>query len=411
MFILKYHDKYGLLDSDELKSRYFTSDYEQKISDFDYWIFEPYFYWKHPNKNIQAISYRVNSNNKIDTIRTIFYANEKIYLLETRSEYDATKDANEILKNFAIYNPLKYKMTIEAKVSLPYLLLILFALIIILLTNIIPKSQIKNKYALTMLRILSAIMMTSTILVTIQWHLLYTGSYANVTETYIVFYIMSIIISYSLMLYMRSKCKQDFSFDYIIPHWIKLYMDNRKITNSEKLLFVIFIGYPFYLTSLPWGTFVFIYIIPVFLIFILTCEFRILYIWVNNKNKSNNKTRFKDYYLILDANQDASTNDIEMAFYKALSKTNSTKAKINIREAYMVLSSNILRPLYDNEYILYMQSTNFDEYKFSNKKLEHDISLITNGVNKWQKNIVKLENVNVVILALLIYFILFLIII
>lgn len=411
LYILESHNKYGSFDSDELKSSKFISDFKQHISNFDYWIFEPNFYWNHPNKNIKAISYKVNKDEKhsIDTIRTIFYANEKIYFLETCSGHNAIKITNDILNNFTIYSPLKYKWMVEAKVNLPYFFLIFIAFIIIIITNIIPQNIIKNKPALIMLRILSAIMMISTILITIQWHLLYTGHYANVEETYIGYDIMSIIISSLLMLYMRSKCKQDFSFDYIIPHWIKLYMDKRKATNSEKKLFVVFIGYPFYLTALPGGTFVFIYIIPICLIFILICEIRILYSWIaNNKTKSNNSTSFKDYYLILDINKNATTKEIELAYYKALSM-NSVKSKSNIQEAYLILSSTILRPRYDYEFSQYIQSGNFNEYKFSDKKLEYDISLIKNGFNKEQKHLFKLKNINVVFLSLLIYIIIFLI--
>lgn len=402
LFILE-NKKINIFNSNKI-----ITDVKQKVSNFNNWVFTPQFYWNHPSKHINAITFRVNKTNII----TIFCANERIYFLNVNSKYFAIQRANDILKNLTVCNPKTYKEKIKIEINFTFISLIFFTFVIIFILNHIPNEMQKNKYALRMLRLVSTAMIIDIIFIIIQWHLVNTGYFIcdYKWETAISITWFSIIFSCISMLYMRLKCEQDFSFDYIIPHRIKLYLNNRKATVQEIKLFIVFICYPLYIISFPYGIFLLIYIIPICVILILLFEIKILYLWItNNKTNSNNSTNFKDYYLILDINKDATTKEIELAYYKALSKTNSTKSKLNIKEAYFILTSKILRPRYDYEFSQYIQSGDFNEYKFSDKKLEYDISLIKNGFNKEQKHLFKLKNINVVFLSLLIYIIIFLI--
>lgn len=119
-------------------------------------------------------------------------------------------------------------------------------------------------------------------------------------------------------------------------------------------------------------------------------EVRIFSKWTHEDTNGNNSNGveelgvFKDYYLLLDINRDASEMDIDIAFNKAMAKYNSrTDAKLynevykrNIQEAYRVLSStNRLKPEYDKEFDAY-RASNDSEYLYSDERTKRDIMLV-----------------------------------
>ena len=388
IFIFKSSEKYGLLDTEMYKANKYLDKFKQKIANYEYWEFEPKFYWQYPNKSHSAISYIVkDEKTKVETVRTIIYANGNVIMIEVSSPHGAIQHVNNIINDFTIYNPQLYKNKIIRKIYTPYFVLALSILLFAFIVNYIPKNKVNNKIALRLLRTFTALMLCCTILIFIQWNTLLTGYYdLDKTWENATFNLgCGLIFGFPILLYIKHKCKHNYSFDYIIPSVFLSYLNKRDATEAEKKSVVIFICYPFLAFSL-FGIYAILYSFIICAVLILIFEIKTLYLWINKNNKDNNKPQtFKDYYLILNIPFNASHEEIDIAYYKAISNSFSKQNKLNIQEAYRILSSEtILRPLYDKEYSLYYQSQNFQNYKIQNKKLEADITFIKDEL-KFQK--------------------------
>lgn len=151
---------------------------------------------------------------------------------------------------------------------------------------------------------------------------------------------------------------------------------------------------------MPFGLCVLGYILPVAILSVILMEVRIFSKWTHEDTNGSNSNEveelgvFKDYYLLLDINRDASEMDIDIAFNKAMAKYNSrTDAKLynevykrNIQEAYRVLSStNRLKPEYDKEFDAYRKS-NMINYQFLDVNTQKDIAIIQGEIHNANSN-------------------------
>ena len=202
-------------------------------------------------------------------------------------------------------------------------------------------------------------------------------------------------------MYVVNKAKAENEFDYLIPKWLKFYLIKRHVTDAEYKSVVVFLLYPFFiLGNLPVGLCVLGYILPVAILSVILMEVRIFSKWTHEDTNGNNSNEeeelgvFKDYYLLLDINRDASEMDIDIAFNKAMAKYNSrTDAKLysevykrNIQEAYRVLSStNRLKPEYDKEFDAYRKS-NMINYQFLDVNTQKDIAIIQGEIHNANSN-------------------------
>lgn len=220
--------------------------------------------------------------------------------------------------------------------------------------------------------------------------------------------------------FFNKKSKSEYTTDFLMPAWVKKYLDIRTVNESEKRAFVAFILYPFWILSpIPFGIMVFLYVIPLSLFVIIGMEGRCLFHWLHEKDEqgadnNDGMSIFNDYYLILDLPTNASSLEIEKSFNHKMAKYNSTSEKLknkeewlDLQEAYRVLvSENRLRPLYDKEYLIYEKSELISPYIFTDKKLERDINLIRDTLRRDKSDQKQHKRLNIVVLSLILWILL-----
>lgn len=370
---------------------YMFSPAQRKISMDDEWAT---FYGKVLPTNRKAIAYSTKDQEGKPVLRSIIFANRKAYMLEVHSEYQLEGKSQWIMKGFTTF----YLGDYNAKVNSTIVLMLLGALvfgIIILICLFMPKCLLGTNFALTrQKRVLCHYTLAFGILdvlcVFAQIYSIYIGFVEQDAYSWCMFWLFlsATIISVFTVAYCKSRTEN--AFDYLVTRWIKKYLHDRHFTDAEYKSVVVFLVYPFFiLGSLPLGIGVLLYILPVSLITLLLKEIQNFSNW-SHKDRPKNETKeevlgtFKDYYLLLDIDRDASEEAVDRAFNKAMAKYNSgidnglhgETYKRNIQEAYRVLSStNRLRPEYDKEFDTYRKS-NVSEYQYSDERTMRDIMLV-----------------------------------
>lgn len=198
--------------------------------------------------------------------------------------------------------------------------------------------------------------------------------------------------------------KQKYSWDYMLQGSVKNIVYKLAVSKSEVRAFVSLVCYPFFIIGqLPFGIVLLCYIVPLFIILSIVLIVRWIIAGGPTENKVESDGLFKDYYLILDLQKDATQDEISMAYNRALAILNSSpspkSSMFDLQEAYKVLSSEKrLRPAYDREYMEYDQQENLTPYHIKDKKLKRDIDIVRRsiGINKEKKKSIK---VNVVLLS------------
>ena len=207
----------------------------------------------------------------------------------------------------------------------------------------------------------------------------------------------TLVINCATLPYAVYKCYDKESRFFLQPSFVEKYMNYRNVSEVERKSFVAIILYPFFVIGnfMLGSALVAAFFLPATLLFIAIIEIKMIRTWINksdeNKAKCSNLSAnaiFKDYYIILDINENATENDVIVAFNKAMAKYNSVSGLksnksflLNIQEAYFVLSStNRLRPEYDKEYLLYRKS-NARNYKYTNATTENDILSIQQNLS------------------------------
>lgn len=369
-----------------------------------------------------VLTYVTYSQDGIATVRSVFFANKKAYVLEIQSRHNLLELANAHLANITTIDIKAFNENVLFRiVLLPILICVLAIIFIVIYIKPYRNNTIKNKYAntlyqwaiwMTVVNVIIMVLITIRSISNDDFQFVYYGKkciYLDVVGY--VTMVTLVVMSLLFCPYLDRKRKEDYKFDYLIPYKLQSYIDSRMDNVQERKALVSLICYPLFLLGvMPFGIFILAYIIPLTLILLLLLEIRYLYRWIGNDNSSSNTMKaqsFLDYYMLLDLKRNANKNEIEMAFNSAMSKHNYANGNSlygkqfynEIQEAYAVLSSaNQLRPEYDEEYDRY-KSTNEVSYEFANKQLEREIDLIRSRLYGYKKSNENSKKINTVYMS------------
>lgn len=414
----EYTYTFSVIDlSDSISSNAFDSIYSictkqfaKQLTSYKNWNFSPNqvkcrrnanwakFYMSVLPKNKVAVVFQSKDEKGVSVIRAVYFANRKAYVLDVHSPYELIENANAIMETFTTFYLQDYNDMVSMRLLLTILgciAFVVFGLICLLIPKIVLQNRetVLPKQAKYLVRYACVMWFVNIICVFADVYPIFTGELRQDSYWWNIFLLFLCAVGMNIFtnMYVVNKAKAENEFDYLIPKWLKFYLIKRHITDAEYKSVVVFLLYPFFiLGNLPFGICVLGYILPVAILSVILMEVRIFSKWTHEDTNGNNSNGveelgvFKDYYLLLDINRDASEMDIDIAFNKAMAKYNSrTDAKLynevykrNIQEAYRVLSStNRLKPEYDKEFDAY-RASNDSEYLYSDERTKRDIMLV-----------------------------------
>lgn len=387
-----------------------TKQFAKQLTSYKNWNFSPNqvkcrrnanwakFYMSVLPKNKDAVVFQSKDEKGVSVIRAVYFANRKAYVLDVHSPYELIENANAIMETFTTFYLQDYNDMVSMRLLLTILgciPFVVFGLICLLIPKIVLQNRetVLPKQAKYLVRYACVMWFVNIICVFADVYPIFTGELRQDSYWWNIFLLFLCAVGMNIFtnMYVVNKAKAENEFDYLIPKWLKFYLIKRHITDAEYKSVVVFLLYPFFiLGNLPFGICVLGYILPVAILSVILMEVRIFSKWTHEDTNGNNSNEveelgvFKDYYLLLDINRDASEMDIDIAFNKAMAKYNSrTDAKLynevykrNIQEAYRVLSStNRLKPEYDREFDAY-RASNDSEYLYSDERTKRDIMLV-----------------------------------
>ena len=387
-----------------------TKQFAKQLTSYKNWNFSPNqvkcrrnanwakFYMSVLPKNKDAVVFQSKDEKGVSVIRAVYFANRKAYVLDVHSPYELIENANAIMETFTTFYLQDYNDMVSMRLLLTILgciAFVVFGLICLLIPKIVLQNRetVLPKQAKYLVRYACVMWFVNIICVFADVYPIFTGELRQDSYWWNIFLLFLCAVGMNIFtnMYVVNKAKAENEFDYLIPKWLKFYLIKRHITDAEYKSVVVFLLYPFFiLGNLPFGLCVLGYILPVAILSVILMEVRIFSKWTHEDTNGNNSNEveelgvFKDYYLLLDINRDASEMDIAIAFNKAMAKYNSrTDAKLynevykrNIQEAYRVLSStNRLKPEYDREFDAY-RASNDSEYLYSDERTKRDIMLV-----------------------------------
>ena len=387
-----------------------TKQFAKQLTSYKNWNFSPNqvkcrrnanwakFYMSVLPKNKDAVVFQSKDEKGVSVIRAVYFANRKAYVLDVHSPYELIENANAIMETFTTFYLQDYNDMVSMRLLLTILgciAFVVFGLICLLIPKIVLQNRetVLPKQAKYLVRYACVMWFVNIICVFADVYPIFTGELRQDSYWWNIFLLFLCAVGMNIFtnMYVVNKAKAENEFDYLIPKWLKFYLIKRHITDAEYKSVVVFLLYPFFiLGNLPFGICVLGYILPVAILSVILMEVRIFSKWTHEDTNGNNSNEveelgvFKDYYLLVDINRDASEMDIDIAFNKAMAKYNSrTDAKLynevykrNIQEAYRVLSStNRLKPEYDREFDAY-RASNDSEYLYSDERTKRDIMLV-----------------------------------
>lgn len=400
------------LDNRDSAYQTLTDEFESKLSFYEHWKFDPcenknnaikkhYKEWY--NDKYDAISYYTFSQDSVKTIRSIYYANKKVYVLEIQAKHNARALANLFLNRLTTLDLQKYNRQVTVKILAVFSLAILLSLVFVFLYIKEYRTKIVKNQTAHKLKNFALIMTTLNILFFtgisykiytdgIRDYFYYKGHYVDL---YVFAYLtLTTLIVMNLLgvceLYICSK--KEYRYDFMLNRTLNTFLGKRLRSERAKKLVVVFLYYPLIILGMiPLGVLCLLYVIPMALFSFIIIELIRLHHWINsNEEQPLKENTFRDYYVTLDLNRDATKDDVDRAFNSIIASLNSSSNNplksyrfINeIQEAYAVLGSiNQLRPEYDIEYEAYNNGKS-TVYSYSNKKLEKEILIIRNRLHR-----------------------------
>ena len=417
--VLDLSDSISSIASDSIYSIR-TKQFAKQLTSYKNWKFSPNqvkckrnanwatFYMSVLPKNKDAVVFQSKDEKGISVIRIVYFANRKAYVLDVHSPYELIEKANAIMETFTTFYLQDYNDMVSMRLLLTILgsiAFVVFGLICLLIPKIVLRNRetVFPKQAKYLIRYARVMWLVNIICVFADVYPIFTGELRQDSYWWNIFLLFLCTVGMNIFtnMYVVNKAKAENEFDYLIPKWLKFYLIKRHVTDAEYKSVVVFLLYPFFiLGNLPFGLCVLGYILPVAILSVILMEVRIFSKWTHEDTNGNNSNEveelgvFKDYYLLLDINRDASEMDIDIAFNKAMAKYNSrTDAKLysevykrNIQEAYRVLSStNRLKPEYDKEFDAYRKS-NMINYQFLDVNTQKDIAIIQGEIHNANSN-------------------------
>ena len=418
-------DEISLFESEETTYVRLMKEFRSKIKAYENWEFNPIWNYKKNFKRyyegrINAWSYSTVSQDGTKTIRSIYFANKKVYVLEVQANRETKAIANKFLNSITTLDIKRLNnIILLTTILLPILLVILAIIFVGMSVSSTKKMPVKNQQANSLFKWVACMMILNVIIMLFiivrsffnsDLQFVYYGGYYIDLEP-VGYFSMATIVVMDLLIcpYLYNKRKEEFRLDYLIPSKLHSYLESRTVDMKEKKTLLSFICYPLVaIGAMPMGILCLVYIVPFVIILFVSLEIRHLYKWIYSDESSTlpDSLLFLDYYVILDLKENADKSDIENAFNSAMSKYNSANGNPlygrqyynNIQEAYAILSSsNKLRPAYDKEYDNY-KSGNAINYIYIDKHLENEIRKIRTMLYKSKNNKREL-NINIVLFS------------
>ena len=136
LYVYDISEQMTFFESEDSTYRKLMGEFEGKLTAYKHSRFYPTIiggrYKGLHTDNRQAISYVTQSQYGTPTIRTIFFANKKVYILEVRDGYNLSESANEIISHITTV-PLHQYDSLSLKIScvilLTFALAFIFAII------------------------------------------------------------------------------------------------------------------------------------------------------------------------------------------------------------------------------------------------------------------------------------------
>lgn len=396
------------------------NDFESKLYTYKKWKFDPFKiksnfikdqFGEYYKNRLDAISYETISQNGIKTLRSVYFANKRAYVLEIQSNHQLKQIANSFLSYLTTINLLNDNKAIVTKIISGFIATILLAIFFVYfyikhyrklpVRNILAKKIGKYTFYMIVINVIIVLWIAIKFFWSSNLFLFYyENKYVDLGVVFCLTMATLIIMDLNICPYLYNKSKKGYQYDFLIHDGLRPYFDSRLDNQQEKKTLVSLLYYPlFILGSMPLGILILVYVLPFALVLFVVLEARHLYRWINKDANSvfiQNDT-FMDYYVILDLKKEATKDEIDKAFNSAVAKHNSSENKslygkqyyYEIQEAFAVLNStNQLRPEYDKEYERYKNS-NTTKYSFINKQLEREINNIRSKIyyNKSQYTI------------------------
>lgn len=427
LYVYDISEQMTFFESEDSTYRKLMGEFESKLTAYKHSRFYPTIiggrYKGLHTDNRQAISYVTQSQYGTPTIRTIFFANKKVYILEVRDKYHLYESANKIISHITTV-PLHDSLGIKSicAMLLTFALAFIFAIIKVRRSFKLPTINMSAK-KMAIYTICMSIM-NLLIVLYLSWKLYYTcGNRVFILDNYwydikvirtALCLSMATLVIMDLLIctYLYIKSKEEYRYDCLISDKVSSYLGSRLDEEKEKKTLLSFLYYPVFLVGvIPLGISILVYAIPFAVITLILLEARCLYRWINKESTvpDGDRNRFLDYYVILDLRTDATKDDIDRAFNSAMAKYNSAtdnplygKQFYNeVQEAYAILSStNQLRPEYDKEYELYKSEASVT-YHCKNKQLDNAIMNIRHRLNG-DKPVQKKRKINIIIVSFII---------
>lgn len=429
LYVYDISDQMSFFESEDSTYIRLLGEVESKLTAYKHSRFYPTIiggkYQELHTDNRQAMSYVTQSQYGTLTIRTIFFANKKVYILEVRDGYDLYGSANKIISHITTV-PLHQYDSLGIKsicaMLLTFALAFIFAIIKVRRSFKLPTINMSAKKMAIYTICMS--MMNLLIVLYLSWKLYYTcGNRVFILDNYwydikvirtaLCLSMATLVITNLLIcMYLYIKSKEEYRYDYLISDKVSSYLGSRLDGEKEKKTLLSFLYYPVFLVGvIPLGISILIYAIPFAVITMMAIEIRCLYRWINKDSvvADNNRNHFMDYYVILDLKTDATKDEIDMAFNAAMAKHNSAAGNPlygkqfynEVQEAYAILSStNQLRLDYDKEYESYKSEASVT-YHCKNKQLDNAIMNIRHRLYG-DKPVQKKIKVNIIIVSFVI---------
>lgn len=349
-----------------------------------------------------GITYETADNNGTKTTRSVFFANNRSYVLDVHSKVNIYEAANGMLNKCTTFYMGDYNRKVTLNVATVFGLALAFILLCLLFVYLWNrwfsfKGECLNRTAKGLVLYSGTLLAVNIGIALVDLIPLYNGKYpldAIWWGYYVVMVLTAMPVNVMLSSAFIVRSKQPYSYDFLMPQWLKRFLISRKCGLSFYNGTLYAVIWPMYLIGcLPFGACVMVYVLPALLFVVVVMEVnRLLYAPSKDAPVAQNSPiyevhvvpqksqeqepemrrtgfAFKDYYLLLDLLPNDTEEDLEKAFQKAMARCNSGISRgmygltyrKDIQEAYRVLSSrHHLKPLYDKEYEIYSKTHSAD---------------------------------------------------
>ncbi len=359
---------------------------------------------KRPNPGYAHINYQKPYSN------SVIYYDGLVYVFNVKSPIRCAANAEDLLATITAYDwgetVEKYNKSVENR----YFALLSAMLILGLLCLFFVPWKKNKPYNIQCKKLFIYAFVVFMVNMLIVFKQSTIGFYGDISDKLIWSWIMYLsLVSYLLctwgLAYLVYCAKKEYKADYLMPSFIQGWLKKRVYEKEYKAIILVVL-YPTLLCCiLPiiGGGFLCLYSMPLIIILWISILIRKANSWIDNeKTEDLIQYTFKDYYLVLDLDKKATEDEVDKAFNRAKAKLETVGmfgfSADDINEAYLVLTSNRIRSLYDMEYERFENTIDKSKYKINNQTLCHALEQIKPKSKKTRKTARNIMRVSIGIL-------------